>query len=290
MTLRRELLHLNDDKENQLFGENLRTVMKIRDIDLPTLLARTRIPESVGTIYYNGDAIPDPPELQKIANVLGLQVPDLTGGVGSLKILPLNKELRNLREQADLSRDEMANMTTISVNTILKTEMREDKLMTKKIYFAYRDVFGEQFDRIDRIYNLKGMIEVKRTPANVAAAKYSIKNPFSQSPKPAAEDHGKTKPAAENTAAKKAEPVFTKVENMEKIEVPAAGDAENAVPGRQRQEVWVELLKAIDDDKEFRTAATAVIEYVISGKPLPVMKDSPQANLIFSFIKGGTNG
>lgn len=94
---------------------------------------------------------------------------------------------------------------------------------------------------------------------------------------PARKPEAKPAQKPENASVLKPE---VKPETSTEKPVPVASNADAAFSG-----VWLTLLKAIRDDSEFRAAATAILDHIVTGKEMPDLPDMPQANLIINYVR-----
>ena len=285
------------------FSNNLQNILEHNNLTAANAAAMCGITTDEFAGYLNGHYEADPRVLETMSNKFNVSVRELCGD--DLEFTSFGRDFRRLREKSGLSREEVCEVTGISMSVISTLERGITRSITKGTYAKLKDLFGNDIEVIAKRYGMKPMDKSEKVivpPASEEQAQTG-KAMWAQ----IAAGMAKKKMTQANLAKRLDVSTTTLgrirrdgyiptdafkgkiaevlgVDLSVKVAQPVVKVAEK--PKREFQKDWVDLLGYIDSDSEFRKATVALFKYVFDGGELATIDDAPQANMIMKMIGG----
>lgn len=293
------------------FSNNLQNILEHYNLTAANAAYRCGITTEEFAGYLNGHYEADPRVLETMSNKFNVSVKELCGD--DLEFTSFGNDFRRLREKSGLSRDEVSEVTGISMSVISTLERGITRSITKGTYAKLKDLFGNDIEVIAKRYGMKPMDKSEKVivpPASEEQAQTG-KAMWAQ----IAAGMTKKKMTQANLAKQLDVSTTTlgrirrdgyiptdafkgKIAEVLGVDLSGQPDAQPVVkvaqpvvkvaekPKREFQKDWVDLLGYIDSDSEFRKATVALFKYVFDGGELAAIEDAPQANMIMKMIGG----
>lgn len=286
------------------FSNNLQNILEHNNLTAANAAAMCGITTDEFAGYLNGHYEADPRVLETMSNKFNVSVRELCGD--DLEFTSFGRDFRRLREKSGLSRDEVSEVTGISMSVISTLERGITRSITKGTYAKLKDLFGNDIEVIAKRYGMKPMDKSEKVivpPASEEQAQTGkamwaqiaagmTKKKMTQAKLAKQLDVSTTTLGrirrdgyipTDAFKGKIAEVLGVDL-SSQKVAQPVVKVAEK--PKREFQKDWVDLLGYIDSDSEFRKATVALFKYVFDGGELATIDDAPQANMIMKMIGG----
>ena len=286
------------------FSNNLQNILEHNNLTAANAAAMCGITTDEFAGYLNGHYEADPRVLETMSNKFNVSVRELCGD--DLEFTSFGRDFRRLREKSGLSRDEVSEVTGISMSVICTLERGITRSITKGTYAKLKDLFGNDIEVIAKRYGMKPMDKSEKVivpPASEEQAQTGkamwaqiaagmTKKKMTQAKLAKQLDVSTTTLGrirrdgyipTDAFKGKIAEVLGVDL-SSQKVAQPVVKVAEK--PKREFQKDWVDLLGYIDSDSEFRKATVALFKYVFDGGELATIDDAPQANMIMKMIGG----